>query len=386
MLQAFNDVVNQRALIVAGQSASLVNFRLPLLQNLQTLGYEVHACAPSLEEDQETSNILKENGIYLHSVPFKRAGMNPLSDLVATWVLYKKMRTTRPDIVLSYTVKPVIWGTLAAAAARVPRRIALIPGLGYAFTGAASGKRRIVRKILQALYRRALNYADHVFFQNPDDAAVFRELGLVAPNASISVVNGSGVDLHHFPPRRIPPTTESICFLLVARMLGDKGVREFAEAAGRIKATNPDAQFHLVGGTDPNPDSISQETLESWVIEKGLSWHGTQADVRTYLAACHIYVLPSYREGTPRSVLEAMATGRAVITTDAPGCRETVVSGVNGFLVPPRNATALEQAMRRFIDQPELIQTMGAESLRIAREKYDVEQVNSQMLRDLRLI
>ncbi|MDF3384585.1 MULTISPECIES: glycosyltransferase family 4 protein [unclassified Sulfitobacter] len=377
---------SQTIFVVAGQAASLVNFRLPLLQRFRAMGYEVHACAPGLLGDQETACILKQNGILLHDVPFKRAGINPASDLLAVQVLYKALRAARPDIVLCYTVKPVIWGTLAAAAARVPRRIALITGLGYAFTGKARGKRYLVRRVLFGLYRKALQRADHVFFQNPDDAAEFRSLRLLAPDASVSVVNGSGVDLEHFAPAPLPPLSGGPRFLLVARMLGDKGIREFATAAARIKATHPHVEFNLVGGTDANPDSIPPRTLKAWVAEKSVIWHGAQADVRPCLGACHVYVLPSYREGTPRSVLEAMATGRAIITTDAPGCRETVVPGVNGFLVPPRDAKALEQAMRRFLEEPDLIQEMGRESLRIARGRYDVMQVNEQMLQDMGLI
>lgn len=371
--------------VVAGQAASLVNFRLPLLQRFRELGYEVHACAPNLAKDEVTSRVLVQNGIYLHDVPFERAGMNPLSDLRAARFLYKAMRTARADIVLSYTVKPVIWGILAAAAAKVPHRIALITGLGYAFTGKAQGKRRLVRQVLFGLYRKALKRADHVFFQNPDDAAEFRKLGLIASKVSVSVINGSGVDLDRFRPVPLPPVSEPIRFLLIARMLGDKGIREFSEAAARIKATHPTVQFDLVGGCDANPDSISHQTLRSWEAENRVIWHGVQTDVRTFLAACHVYVLPSYREGTPRSVLEAMATGRAIITTDAPGCRETVVPGVNGFLVPPRDAEGLEQAMRHCLEQPELIQKMGGESLRIVREKYDVIRVNEQMLQDMGL-
>ena len=376
---------SQTIFIVAGQAASLVNFRLPLLQRFRALGFEVHACAPALSEDEATVRVLEQNGIFMHDVPFERAGMNPLNDLRASLVLYKTMRSVRADIVLSYTVKPVIWGTLAAAVAGIPRRIALITGLGYAFTGKTRGKRLLVRRVLFRLYRKALRHANHVFFQNPDDAAEFREQGLLTLGASVSVVNGSGVDLDRFAPAPFPPRSAPVRFLLIARMLGDKGIREFAVAAGRIKATHPDVQFDLVGGTDANPDSIASSTLRAWETENGVAWHGSQMDVRPFLSACHIYVLPSYREGTPRSVLEAMATGRAIVTTDAPGCRETVIPDVNGFLVPPRDALALEQAMRRFLEDPCLIHAMGTESLRIAREKYDVRRVNEQMLVDMGL-
>jgi len=369
--------------VVAGHPKSLINFRLPLLLRFKSLGYNVHVSAPGLSEDREVYQILMENEIHPHDVPFQRVGMNPLSDLRAAWVLFRAMRAVRADIVLSYTVKPVIWGTLAAAAGRVPQRIVLITGLGYVFTADASGKRRIVRSILSKLYGIALRHADNIFFQNPDDASEFHTLGLLPQSASVSVVNGSGVDLTRFTPSPLPPTSQPLRFLLIARMLEDKGVQEFAVAAGRIKDTHPNVHFDLVGGTDKNPNSIPRETLERWKTEKGVTWHGSQADVRPYLANCHVFVLPSrYREGTPRSILEAMATGRPIITTDSPGCRETVVRGVNGFLIPPGDADALECAMRRLIDTPEIVSAMANESLRIAREKYDVRLVNNQMLQD----
>ncbi|SEK70169.1 Glycosyltransferase involved in cell wall bisynthesis [Roseovarius nanhaiticus] len=379
------DKTPEAVFIVAGHASSLVNFRLPLLRKFQSLGYEVHACAPGLTSDRQTAETLKGHGIQLHDVAFERTGLNPLSDLHALWQLRRTMRAQNAQIFLGYTAKPVIWGTLAAAAARVPKRVALITGLGYAFTGQATGKRRVLQGILRRLYKLALGRASHVFFQNPDDAAEFRTLGLIAPEASTSVVNGSGVDLAHFTPAPLPTTPGITKFLLIARMLGDKGIREFAEAAGRIRQDHPNAEFHLVGGTDSNPNAIPRPALKAWEQEFGIVWHGAQGDVRSFLADCHVYVLPSYREGTPRSVLEAMATGRAIVTTDAPGCRETVTQGANGFLVPPQDADALEAALRRFLKTPDLIASMGQKSLEMAREKYDVQRVNEQMFKDIGL-
>ena len=309
--------------------------------------------------------------------------MNPVADFAMAVSLFRLMRKIRPDVVLSYTIKPVIWGTLAAWIARVPRRYALITGLGYAFTGRATGKRLIIQRIARWLYKCALAQATKVFFQNPDDAALFKNLGLVPGHVPIVVVNGSGVDTAHFAPVPLPKGPMS--FLLIARLLGDKGIREYVQAASIIRRNHPTVRFDLVGGLDTNPDTIALAEVERWHALGDIIWHGPLDDVRPAIAAAHVYVLPSYREGTPRTVLEAMLMGRAVITTDAPGCRETVVEGINGFLVPVRDGVALANAMKRFIDRQDLVVEMGLTSRRIAEDKYDVHKVNAVMLAEMGL-
>ena len=309
--------------------------------------------------------------------------MNPVADFVMAVSLFRLMRKIRPDVVLSYTIKPVIWGTLAAWIARVPKRYALITGLGYAFTGKATGKRLIIQRIARWLYKCALARATKVFFQNPDDAALFKNLGLVPGHVPIVVVNGSGVDTAHFAPVPLPKGPMS--FLLIARLLGDKGIREYVQAASIIRRNHPTVRFDLVGGLDTNPDTIALAEVERWHALGDIIWHGPLDDVRPAIAAAHVYVLPSYREGTPRTVLEAMSMGRAVITTDAPGCRETVVEGINGFLVPVRDGVALANTMKRFIDRQDLVVEMGLTSRRIAEDKYDVHKVNAVMLAEMGL-
>ena len=197
------------------------------------------------------------------------------------------------------------------------------------------------------------------------------------------VVNGSGIDLGEFRPAPFPEGP--LQFLLVARMLSAKGIREYVAAARQVRRTRSDVQFHLVGGTDSNPDAIAADEVQRWHDAGDVIWHGEVSDVRGYLAECHVFVLPSYREGTPRSVLEAMAMGRPIITTDVPGCRETVVDGENGLLVPPRAVEPLAEAIRRFIDDPKLIERMGQRSREIAEEKFDVDKINAQMLREMEL-
>lgn len=367
-----------RILIIASLASSLRNFRGPLLEDLLARGHTVHAAAPELETDTETQAWLEARGVACHACPMARSGLSPVGDLRCMLALYRLMRRLRPDISLGYTIKPVIWGGLAAWMARVPQRVALITGLGYAFTGEAHGKRALVRGIVRRLYALALRRATLVFFQNPDDHADFDRWAILPPALPARVVNGSGVDTAAFAPAPFPDTP--MRFLLIARLLGDKGIREYVAAAAALRSKWPDAEFHLVGPLDPNPDGISETEVRGWQEAGHVLWLGAQGDVRPALADTHVYVLPSYREGTPRTVLEAMSMGRPVITTDAPGCRETVEDGVNGFLVPPRDPVALAAAMERFLVEPELIHRMGAASRQRATEKYDVHKVNAVMI------
>lgn len=372
-----------RILVIAGCARSLVRFRGFLLQRFIDEGYVVHAAAPDIISDQSATLKLVGMGVETHVFPMSRAGLSPISDLMALLSLGRLMLRIGPDVVLAYTIKSVIWGTLAAWATGVPHRVSLITGLGYAFTGEFKGKRRFVNGIARWLYRLALNRATLVFFQNRDDAALFRKLAIVPKTVPVVVVNGSGVDTEAFSPARF--AAGGIRFLLIARLIGDKGIREYVAAATVLRKRHPEVEFHLVGGLDPNPDAIREPEVQSWQASGAIVWHGALADVRPSIGASHVYVLPSYREGTPRTVLEAMAMGRPIITTDAPGCRETVIEGKNGFLVPVRSVDGLVLAMRRFIEQPELIERMGRRSREIAEQKYDVHKVNAVMLKAMGL-
>jgi glycosyltransferase involved in cell wall biosynthesis len=248
----------------------------------------------------------------------------------------------------------------------------MITGLGFAFT-TNGPDRRLASLLIERLYRVALRRCNSVVFQNADDQREFTARGLIAAGQRSFVVNGSGVDLRRFRPVALP---RAPVFLLIARMLHDKGVREFCEAAAQIKGRYPEARFRLVGWFDAdNPRSISPKELETWCADGIAEYRGSVDDVRPEIAQCRVYVLPSYREGTPRTVLEALAMGRPVITTDAPGCRETVREGWNGYLVPVRDSLALAQAMARFISHPSLAEDMGINSRLLAESKYDARQV-----------
>jgi glycosyltransferase involved in cell wall biosynthesis len=370
-----------KVLLIAAYSDSVLKFRGALIESMLSCGLDVHVACPLINKDLITSRILTNKGVTLHQIPLQRVGTNPLRDLMSIYALFCLMCKIRPKVVLGYTIKPVIYGLLTAWLARVPVRFALITGLGYSFTG-VSGSRSIVRRIVQLLYQWSLSKARIIFFQNPDDEALFLQLGITKSSAVTRVVNGSGVDIHQYAVTELP---KQPCFLLIARLLGDKGVREYVGAARIVKSRYPKVKFGLVGWIDENPDSISQSELEEWVSEGIVDFKGKLQDVRPAIADCSVYVLPSYREGTPRTVLEAMAMGRAIITTDAPGCRETVVSGENGFLVPVASVDELANSMIHFIETPELAGRYGEYSRHIAEEKYDVNKVNEFMLKEMGL-
>ncbi|HEX7387958.1 MAG TPA: glycosyltransferase family 4 protein [Castellaniella sp.] len=312
-----------------------------------------------------------------------RAGMNPVIDFFNTLHLAWVMRRLRLDIALGYFVKPAIYGSFAAWLARVPRRYAMIEGLGFAFTrtGAVwTWKRQLLRALVAFLYKQAFRCEKRVIFLNPDDQSELVSLGVLLRGKSF-LLGPIGVDLKNWGA--IQPVADPITFLLIARLLREKGIQEYALAAKLVKDRFPATRFILLGGLDDNPGSIDEQDVKGWVDAGILEWHG-HVPVRPWIAQSSVYVLPSYREGMPVSTQEAMASGLAVITTDVPGCRQTVIDGVNGFLVPVCDSVALSKAMCRFIEQPELIKIMGQESLKIAREKFDAYRVN-QRLADLLL-
>lgn len=367
-------------LLIASFPDSILHFRGPLLDALLARGLRVHVAAPGLGAGSEWHHKLQARGVTVHDIALRRTGMNPLADLRTLIELWRLMHKLRPDYVLAYTIKPVIYGSLAAKFAGVRRRYALITGLGYAFQGEGGQSRGLWRTLARQLYGLALRGVHKALFQNPDDEALFRTLGILPANTPSFVVNGSGVDVAAYAVAPLPVAPR---FLLIARLLGDKGVREYAEAARSIRAKHPQVAFTLVGWIDENPDAIAQHELDGWLADGVVEYAGRLSDVRPAIAASSVYVLPSYREGTPRTVLEAMAMGRAVITTDAPGCRETVVDGDNGFLVPVKSVSGLVAAMQQFIDDPALAARMGGRSRAIAENKYDVHKVNQSMLEQM---
>jgi glycosyltransferase involved in cell wall biosynthesis len=381
-------VEKMKIAVIASYAPSLVIFRGPLLTAMLNAGHEVLACAPGMDEG--VCQALLKMGVKYHSISLSRNGVNPLHDASTVYGLYRVFRQFKPDVALGYTVKPVVYGSLAARLAGVPRYFSMITGLGSAFVEPENAadrylKRRVLNWLIKLLYRLALPSNTAVFFQNVDDKAFLVQLGLVTEEKAI-VVNGSGVDLDHFAETP-PPAREYPSFLLIARLIKDKGIVEYVEAATILKKKYPGTAFRLLGWFDENsPSGITRSQLEQWQHEGCIEYLGSTDDVRPYMQEASVYVLPTfYREGTPRTVLEAMATGRPIVTTDTPGCRETVIDGENGFLVPVRNVPALVNALEKFICQPGLIASMGKRSREIAVEKYDVHKVNAQIMKTMGL-
>ncbi|MDZ7841080.1 MAG: glycosyltransferase family 4 protein [Gammaproteobacteria bacterium] len=347
---------------------------LDLIQCFLRQGWTVCCAAP---RDAATAG-LESEGVRCIDVTLSRRGMNPFDEAAALGRLYRIFRRERPDAVLNFSIKPAIYGSVAAGLAGVPRVCSMITGLGYVFLG-----RGPLRAMLSAAagwgYRTALGRNYRVFFQNPDDRDFFLRRRIVQPGQDV-VLNGTGVDTKRFAPVDGPDTSRGVRFLMVARLLADKGIREFVDAAAHLKRSEPRVRCSLLGPRDDNPSVIDPRELKQWIDSGTIEYLGETEDVAGVIADHHVFVLPSYREGLPRATLEAMSMGKPVVTTDVPGCRETVENGVNGFLVPSGNAVALRRAMERFVDDPELIRSMGKASRTMVLDKFDVHVVNRHIV------
>lgn len=367
-----------KSVIVNGSFAdSLVRFRGDLLAELVRRGHSVHTTAPNIDADVQAR--LARLGVVSHSVPLTRAGLNPVSDLRYFRSLRAIFRDIKPAVVVNYTIKPNIWGSLAAASLRVPA-VSMVTGAGFFLIEGTGWKRQIVQRVARMLYRAALSGNRAVVFQNPDDLADFLKLGLVSAK-QVRLINGSGVNLDEFRPVELPVAP---VFLMIARLLKTKGVGEFIAASAALKRQMPSARFLLVGMIDSGPDALDP-TIVSDLGAEGIEYLGFLDDIRPVMARASVFVLPSYREGTPRSVLEAMAMGRSIVTTDVPGCRETIADGVNGILVPARDADRLQQAMATLASDAALRKRMGSASLDLVRKKFDVRTVNKALIQYLDL-
>lgn len=380
-------------MVIAGLDESLVNFRGPLLRAMVEAGHEVLAAAPT--ETPGLPDRLATMGVRFVPVPsLQRAGTNPWMEWQTRKELTALVRRERPDTVLAYTIKPIVHGLPSAAAAGVPHRFALVTGLGTAFHS-AGWRGALLRGVASRLYRSALSKAEGIFFQNEDSRKVFLNHGIISPAARSILVAGSGVDTAHYalaPVEASRPT-----FLMLARLLRDKGVAEYVAAAKICQAALPTARFQLIGSRDPNPAAVPPHLLAAWQAEGIVEFGDAVADVRPLLAGCTAYVLPSYHEGMPRSVIEAMATGRPVITTDTIGCRETIIGagpadseglrwGENGVLVPVKDGAALAKAMLRMVTDPTALRVMGSKARVIAEQQFDVRRINDVMLRAMDLL
>jgi glycosyltransferase involved in cell wall biosynthesis len=366
-------------LVIGGQSVSLTNFRQPLIEELLADGFAVETIAG--EPHQPSIDRLAALGVGYTPVRLGRTSIDPMGDLRTTRQLVLETKKLQPKAALAYTIKPVIFGLIAARIAGVKNRYALITGLGFGLIG-ETRKRRLLATVLSGLYRVALLNARTVFFQNPDDERFFQER-ILRKSTPTAVVRGSGVDLKHFHVTKAPDVTPTK-FVFVGRFTVEKGIRELIQATEVIRSSSTRPfEVHTVGWVDPNPAGISQSELQDWIDRGLIHHHGRQDDVRPFLTNSHVLVLPSYREGTPRSVLEAMAMGRAVITTDAPGCREPIVDEETGLMIPIRNVSKLVEAMRRFIDDPSLAQKFGEAGRRRVETHYEASAVARTMVNQI---
>jgi len=363
---------SMKIMILSSYAPTLFFFREDMMTAMLGNGHEVVAAAP--EGVEEWTERFAQQNIHYVQIDVDRTGKNPFKDIGAFFSILHKIIQEKPDKIFAYQAKTVVYGCIAAKFAGVSEVYAMIGGLGSVFRN--GNKKSLAKSILKIEYKAAFKCCKKVFFHNPDDSKVMTDLEIIDEN-KVVLINGSGVNLLKFTPKAMPLKP---VFLLVGRIIRDKGIIEYLAAAKIVKDNYPEARFQLVGYFDTNPTAIKEEEIQGYVDEGTIEYLGPTDDVRPYLEKCSVYVLPSYHEGTPKSVLEAMATGRPIITTDAPGCRETVIDGVNGFLVPVKNVGILAEKMIWMIEHQGESEKMAQASLRLCQEKFDVNKVNEVIL------
>ena len=361
-----------KILIISPKNKSVFNFRGDLIKNMISCGHIVYVTGPNYEYLDDIMSLGVTEFIEVSLIKDNTSVKGDLSYLKA---LKRVIAEKKPDIVFGYTIKPVIYGSLAAKSFGVPRVCALVPGLGRVY--ASNGmKVKLIRKITKFLYKRAFAVCDKVAFQNPDDIDEFVS-GKYLPKSKTVLVNGSGVNMERFKRTALPETP---VFLMVSRIIREKGVMEYCEAARRVKKQRPEARFILLGGFDTSIGALKKEDIQQYIDDGSIEFPGEVKDPVSFYQQSSVFVLPSYyREGLPRTILEAMSCGRAVITTDWPGCRVPVVDGVTGFLVPVKDAGAVADRMLELIDNRPLLENMADAAYDRCKQKYSVEIVNSQM-------
>ena len=364
--------------VLSSFTTSLFWFRVDMMQSFRQAGYEVLAVGDGPEA--EWGRKFEDLGIRYRQIPVQRNGTNPARDMKTLSALLRLLREEKPDKIFAYQAKTVIYGGIAASLCGIREFYPLIAGVGSVFLG-DSPKQKLIRSILVAEYRLGMAKAPKVFFQNRDDLKVFTDHKILPEHKAV-MLHGSGVNVEKFSPTPLP---EAPGFLCISRLIRDKGVVEYLEAARKLHQLRPQVRCVLVGPFDTNPSAIQPEELQRYIDDGSVVYVGEQKDVQPYLRACTAYVLPSYHEGTPKTVLEAMACGRPAITTDAPGCRETVTDGVNGWLVPVKDVDAIVAAMERILDEPERTAQMAQAARRIAEDVYDVHKINRKIRQTMQI-
>jgi glycosyltransferase involved in cell wall biosynthesis len=354
--------------------------RGPIIKELIRRGYSVLCLAPKDNTvSGEGAAAVESLGAETLAIPMAAATISPLKDLKMLAVIFRIVRTFNPNVMLTYTIKPNIFGILAAKAAlgRPLRVVAIMNGLGYTFLKNEGFRGKCIRWVTQQLYRLSFRFASTVFFHNRDDLDTFLRFGMIK-RAQAQLVPGSGVDTSFYTPSELPES--QTIFLLIARLIAEKGVREYAKAARIVKKTHPRYRFAILGPFYDSPSAITPQEIESWTSQGWIEYWGHAADVRTALQACSVVVLPSYREGLSRVLLEGLASGRPLIASDVPGCRELVVPGFNGQLVTPKSAEALADACLTVTSDPVQLKMFAANSRELAVTKFDHSITMSQII------
>ena len=366
---------SKKMIFVLNGVTHFISHRLPIALELERQGYEVHIVCPDAEPEH-----FSQYGFTYHQVEMSRKGMNPLADILVINKLYKLFKQVKPDLVHLVTIKPYLYGGIAARLASVPSVVSAVAGLGTIFID-SSFKYRLVRSVLFFLYKFSFGHKNiKVIFQNIDDMQLLLKWLRLSESKTI-LIRGSGVDLSSFSS--YPENLEQVpVVVLAARLLKDKGVVEFVEAARILKEQSINADFWLVGDVDNgNPNTISQEQLDEWQKQGLISWKGYRKDISSLFSVVNLVVLPSYREGLPKVLIEAASCGRAVITTDTPGCRDAITPNETGLLVPVKDAIALANAIQQLIEKPEERLAMGNAGRKLAEEAFDVNKVVKQHLK-----
>lgn len=371
--------MSKKIVIIGTTAEGILGFRREVIKSLVAEGHQVYAFAIDYTRSQKNS--VAQLGAIPCDYYLNRTGMNPLSDIKATLCLASKLKKINPYVVFSYFSKPVIFGTLAARLAGVKHIIGMLEGLGYSFTIQSEGfsiKTMMLQRIQVLLYKFSFSFLERIIFLNSDDSKDLVVKNKIKVN-DVKVLGGIGLDLKSYPYS--DPGNACISFLFIGRLLKEKGINEFIGAALIVKKKYPHITFTVLGGLDEgNPGALQYDDLDKLVNSGVIDYPGQVTDVAERIDQSSVFVLPSYREGVPRSTQEAMAIGRPVITTDVPGCRETVVNGLNGFLIRPWDIQALANKMLYFIEYPSQIKVMGLESHRIAQEKFNAEKVNKKLI------
>ena len=372
----------KKMVLIGNTSSMMLGFRSDLIKKLISENYRVFAFVCEYTESE--LNKIKELGAHVVIYKMNRGGVNPFADLQTIFELKRKISEIKPDIVFSYFTKPVVYGSFAAKMNKVPKIVGMIEGLGSPFTVHKNGqnlKIKIIKAVQIVLYRIAFPFMDKIIFLNKDDPNdLITQNKISYKTNAIEILGPIGLDLKDYK-YKVWDETQQISFIFIARLLAEKGIFEYIEAAKIIKIKYPQVIFKIIGGLDiENPYGLTQQELDEIIASGIIEYPGFVNDVAKRIQNSAVFVLPSYyREGIPRSTQEAMAIGRPVITTDVPGCRETVVDGVNGFLVPKWDAQALAEKMCYFIEHPEQVNIMGLESYKIAQEKFDANIANDKL-------